>query len=107
METLFLVGLAILAATVMAAVAFTWFLVRAVLWVLFFPLMILKAVFGLVFGLIFGALGMVVGLTVMLLVGGVGLLALLAVVAIPILPFLLIAGLIWLAIKGTTALAAA
>ena len=39
--------------------------------------------------------------------GGVGLLALLAVVAIPLVPFLLIGAVVWLAVKGTTALAAA
>ena len=36
-----------------------------------------------------------------------GLLALLAVVALPVVPLLLVAGLVWLAVKGTAALAAA
>ncbi len=113
MEILF-VGLAMIAAVVAAGLAFTWLAVRAVLWVLFFPLMLVKALFGLVFGflgmvfgLVFGALGLFISLVVMVALGGVGLLALLAVVAIPLLPFVLVALLVWLGVKGTQALAAA
>jgi hypothetical protein len=36
-----------------------------------------------------------------------GVVALLAVLALPLLPLLLVAGVVWLAVKGTTALAAA
>ncbi len=114
MTTFFVLGLAAVMATVAAAVAFTWFVVRALLWVLFLPLMLLKGLFGLVFGLlgmvlglVFGAVGLAIGFVVMLVLGGVGLLALLAVVAVPLLPILLVAFLIWLGVKGTQALAAA
>jgi hypothetical protein len=113
MTTLF-VGMAMFAAVVAAGVALTWFAVRAVLWVLFFPLMLLKGlldlVFGLLgmaFGLVFGALGLVISFVVMLALGGIGLVALLAVVAVPLIPFLLVALLVWLGVKGTQALAAA
>ena len=103
MTTLFVIGFAMMAMLVVTGVALVWAALRAVLWVLFLPLMLLKVVFGLVFG----TLGLVFGLLVTLVVGGVGLLALLAVIAIPLVPFLLVAGLVWLAVKGTTALAAA
>ena len=113
MATLF-VGLAMFAAVMAAGLAFTWVAMRAVLWVLFFPVMLLKTLFGLVFGLmgvvfglVFGALGLVISFVVMVALGGVGLLALLAVVAVPLIPFLLVALLVWLAVKGTQALAAA
>ena len=57
--------------------------------------------------LAFGAFGLVVGLVVTLVVGVVGLLALLAVFALPLLPLLCVAGLVWLGVKGTAALASA
>ncbi len=108
------VGLALVAAAVAGVLTLTWLAVRAVLWVLFFPLMLLKALFGLVFGalglvfgLVFGALGLAISFVVMLVLGGVGLLALVAVVAIPLVPFLLIALLVWLGVRGTQALVAA
>lgn len=107
MTTLLVLGLAGVAAMVATIIGATWFAVRAVLWVLFFPLMLLKAVFGMVFGLVFGVLGLVFGLVVALAVGLVGILALAAVIAVPLLPVLLVAGLVWLAVKGTAALAAA
>ena len=107
MTTLFVLSLAGMAAVVATAIGATWFAVRAVLWVLFFPLMLLKAVFGMLFGLVFGVLGLVFGLAVALVVGVVGMLALAAVVAVPLLPLLLVGGLVWLAVKGTAALAAA
>ncbi|AMY09655.1 hypothetical protein LuPra_02877 [Luteitalea pratensis] len=113
MTTLFVMGFAMVAMLVVTGLALAWAALRAVLWVVFLPLMLLKALFGLVFGLfglvfglVFGTLGLVVGLLVALVVGGVGLVALLAVVAIPLVPFLLVAGLVWVAVKGTTALAA-
>ena len=73
MLVLGMVGLAAVA----VALAFSWFLLRAVFWVLLLPLMLLKGLFGLMFGLVFGAFGLVVGLVVTLVVGVVGLLALL------------------------------
>ena len=107
MTTLFVMGFAMVTLLVVTGLALAWAALRAGLWVLFLPLMLLKMLFGLVFGLVFGTLGLVIGLGVTLLVGGIGLLALLAVVAIPLVPFLLVAALVWLAVKGTTALAAA
>lgn len=107
MTTLFVLGCAMVVMMVMAGLAVAWTAIRAVLWLLFLPLMLLKTLFGLVFGLVFGALGLVIGLVVTLAVGGIGLLAVLAVLAIPAVPLLLVAGLIWLAVKGTAALAAA
>ena len=68
MTTLLVLGLA----GVVAMVAFTWMTIRAVFWLMFFPLMLLKAVFGMVFGLVFGALGLAIGLAVTVLVGVVG-----------------------------------
>ena len=103
MLVLGMVGLAAVA----VALAFSWFLLRAVFWVLLLPLMLLKGLFGLMFGLVFGAFGLVVGLVVTLVVGLVGLLALLAVFALPLLPLLCVAGLVWLGVKGTAALASA
>ncbi len=103
MLVLGMVGLAAVA----VALAFSWFLLRAVFWVLLLPLMLLKGLFGLMFGLVFGAFGLVVGLVVTLVVGVVGLLALLAVFALPLLPLLCVAGLVWLGVKGTAALASA
>ncbi len=107
MTTLFVMGFAMVAMMVMAGLALAWVAIRAVLWLLFLPLMLLKALFGLVFGLVFGVIGLVVGLLVTVVVGGVGLLALLALVAIPAIPLLLVAALVWVAVKGTTALASA
>ncbi len=107
MTTLFVLGMACVAMIVMTGLALAWAAVRAVLWLLFLPFLLLKAIFGLVFGLVFGTLGLVFGLLVALVVGGVGLLALLAVVALPLIPLLLLGGLLWLAVKGTVALAAA
>ena len=106
MTTLFVIGFAMVTLLVVTGLALAWAALRAVLWLVFLPLMLLKALFGLVFGLVFGTLGLVFGLVVTLVVGGVGLLALLAVVAIPLIPFLLIGALVWLAVKGTEALAA-
>lgn len=104
MTTLFVLGLVGVAAMVATLIGFTWLVVRAVLWLVFFPLMLLKAVFGMVFGLVFGALGLVFGLAVAAVVGVVGFLALAAILAVPLLPLLLVGGLVWLAVKGTTAL---
>lgn len=104
MTTLVVLGVAVLA----TMVAFTWVAIRTVLWVLFFPLMLLKTLFGLVFGLfglVFGLVFGVFGLVVAAGVGLVGVLALAALFALPLLPFLMIGGLVWLAVKGTTALA--
>jgi hypothetical protein len=107
MTTLLVVGFAMVAMLVVTGFALAWAAFRALLWIVFLPLMLLKAAFGLVFGLVFGTLGLVFGLLVALAAGGVALLAVLAVLAVPAIPLLLIAGLVWLAVKGTTALAAA
>lgn len=114
MTTLLVLGVGAVAMLVMAGLAMAWAALRVVLWVVFLPLMLLKGLLGLVFGAVFGTLGlvlgglgMVVGLLVAVLLGGVGLLALLAVFALPLVPLLLVAGLVWLAVKGTAALAAA
>lgn len=107
MTTLFVLGFAMMAMLVVTGLTLAWTLVRAVLWLLFLPLLLIKAVFGLVFGLVFGAFGLILGLLVTLVIGGVGLLAVLAVLAIPAIPLLLLGALVWLAVKGTTALAAA
>lgn len=107
MTTLFVMGFAMVAMMVMAGLALAWVAIRAVLWLVFLPLLLLKTVFGLVFGLVFGAFGLIVGLVVTVVLGGLGLLAVLAVLAIPAIPLLLLAGLVWVVVKGTTALAAA
>lgn len=107
MTTLFVLGCAMVAMIVVAGLAVAWAALRAVLWLVFLPLMLLKAALGLVFGLVFGAFGLVVGLVVAVVLGGLGLLAVLAVLAIPAVPLLLLAGLVWVAVKGTEALAAA
>ena len=107
MTTLFVLRCAMVAMLVMTGLAVAWVALRAVLWLVFLPLMLLKAAFGLVFGLVFGLFGLVVGLVVTVVLGGLGLLAVLAVLAIPAIPILLLAGLIWLAVKGTAALAEA
>jgi hypothetical protein len=106
MTTLFVLGL--VGAMVATLIGFTWLAVRAVLWLVFFPLMLLKTLFGLVFGLfglVFGLVFGVFGLVVAAGVGLVGFLALAAVFALPLVPLLLVGGLVWLAVKGTTALA--
>lgn len=102
MTTLFVLGMAAAAAML---VGFAWLALRAVLWLVFFPLMLLKAVFGMVFGLVFGIVGLVFGLAVAAVAGLIGVVALAAVLAVPLIPLLLIGGLVWLAVKGTTALA--
>lgn len=107
MTTLFVLGCAMVAMIVVAGLAVAWAALRAVLWLVFLPLMLLKAALGLVFGLVFGAFGLVVGLVVAVVLGGLGLLAVLAVLAIPAVPLLLLAGLVWVAVKGTEAFAAA
>ena len=68
MTTLFVLGCAMVVMMVMAGLAVAWTAIRAVLWLLFLPLMLLKTLFGLVFGLVFGALGLVIGLVVTLAV---------------------------------------
>lgn len=107
MTTLFVLGCAMVAMVVMTGLAVAWAAVRAVLWLVFLPLLLIKTLFGLVFGLVFGALGLAIGLVVTVVVGGLGLLAVLAVLAIPAIPLLLLAALVWVAVKGTAALAAA
>jgi hypothetical protein len=107
MTTLFVMGFAMVAMLVVTGLVLAWAAVRAILWVVFLPLLLLKTMLGLVFGLVFGAFGLAVGLVATVVVGGVGLLAMLAVLAIPAIPLLLVAGLVWLAFKGTTALASA
>ena len=107
MTTLFVMGFAMVAMLVVTGLVLAWAALRAFLWVVFLPLMLLKAMLGLVFGLVFGAFGLAVGLVVTVILGGVGLVAMLAVLAIPAIPLLLVAGLVWLALKGTTALASA
>lgn len=108
MTTLFAVGLVGVALTVAMLVGVTWLAVRAVLWLVFVPLLLLKTLFGLVFGvlgLVFGLVFGLVGLVVAAGAGVVGFLALAAVLALPVVPLVLVGGLVWLAVKGTTALA--
>jgi hypothetical protein len=107
MTTLFVFGCAMVAMLVLTGLAVAWAALRAVLWLVFLPLILLKAAFGLVFGLLFGAFGLIVGLVVTVVLGGLGVLAVLAVLAIPAIPLLLLGAIVWLAVKGTTALAAA
>ena len=107
MTTVLVLVLAMVATTMVTGLALAWGALRALVWLVLLPLMLLKAVFGLVFGLVFGALGLAVGLVVALVVDGLGLLALVALLAIPAIPLLLIAALVWMAVKGTTALASA
>lgn len=82
------------------------------LWFLFLPFLVLRFVLKLVFGLVFGVLGLVFGLVLGALGLAVGLGAsafaigvTLTVLLAPLLPFLLLAFVIWLGIKGTRALA--
>ena len=51
MTTLFVMGFAMVAMLVVTGLAVAWAALRALLWVVFLPLMLLKALFGLVFGL--------------------------------------------------------
>ena len=108
MTTLFVMGLVGVAAMVATLIGFTWLAVRAVLWLVFFPLLLLKTLFGLVFGLfglVFGLAFGLVGLVIAAGAGLIGFIALAAVFALPLVPLLLVGGLVWLAVKGTTALA--
>lgn len=107
MTTLFVLGLVGMAAMAATLIGLTWLAVRAVFWLVFFPLMLLKTLFGLAFGLlglVFGLVFGVFGLVVAAGVGLVGFLALAAVFALPLIPLLLVGGLVWLAVKGTTTL---
>jgi hypothetical protein len=77
MTTLFVLGFGAMAMLALAGLAMAWATLRVVLWVVFLPLMLLKALFGLVFGAVFGTLGLVLGglglvfgLLVALVVGG-------------------------------------
>ncbi len=61
MTTLFVMGFAMVAMLVVTGLALAWAALRAVLWVVFLPLMLLKALFGLVFGLFGLVFGLVFG----------------------------------------------
>ena len=91
-----------LAFCVVAFVALPLLLLKTVLFAVLLPFRILGAVFKAVFGVVTGLAGLAFGLAV----GVVALVAVpLLLLALPLLPFLVIGGLVWLVARGSRAVA--
>jgi hypothetical protein len=99
---LILVSLVMVAILGLTAVAFVGFLIKALLWAVFFPVrLILKLVFGTL-GVVFGVLLVpIVAIVAGLAIAGALIAALVAIVA-PLIPFVLLALVVWAIYKAST-----
>lgn len=99
---LILASLVMVALLGLAAVAFVGFLIKALLWTVFFPVrLVLKLVFGAL-GVVFGVLLVpIIVLVAGLAIVGALIAALVAIVA-PLIPFVLLALVGWAVYKAST-----